>query len=281
MVRNGEKALSKYFAKSSYRSKVNVHDVFLTCQNIVAVCQSSIESGTLNEEFFNELQDELVRELRLLETCESESESVACRIDELYRKLHPSDNLRTIPGVGSHTAPVFLACIGDPLRFRNQSAFANWQGVVPGARQSSDMQVKGLRMTKAGPSILRMALYQASEIGRRNDPSLAAIYFRQMVKHGKNHRQAMGAVMSHLGARVLAVLKEDRPYQIRDLQDNAISKMKAKKLIQSQCHVSEEVRNQRRLRRRKVAKKEEVAAPSMNEAANAPQTVRAKAISRN
>ena len=123
------------------------------------------------------------------------------RIAELYRKLHPSDNLRTIPGVGEHTAPIFLAAVGDPARFPNQSAFANWEGVVPGARQSSNVEAKGLRMTKAGPSIMRMALYQAGDIGRRWDPQLAAVYYREMVYHGKNHRQAMGAVMSHLGSQ--------------------------------------------------------------------------------
>jgi hypothetical protein len=63
------------------------------------------------------------------------------------------------------------ATVGDPARFHNnQSAFSNWEGVVPGAKQSSDVQAKGLRMTKAGPSIMRMALYQAGDIGRRWDP---------------------------------------------------------------------------------------------------------------
>jgi len=63
-----------------------------------------------------------------------------------------------------------------------------------------------------------MALYQAGDIGRRWDPQLAAVYYREMVYHGKNHRQALGAVMSHLGARVLTVLKVDRPYELRDIE---------------------------------------------------------------
>ena len=280
VVRDGEKALHDYLSKSSDRSRVQIHEVFLACQSVATVCQISTESGTLDEEFFNELQDEVARELRLMEASEAESSSLAQRIAELYRKLHPSDNLSTILGVGPHTAPIFLASVGDPARFRNQSAFANWEGVVPGARQSSNVEAKGLRMTKAGPSILRMALYQAGEIGRRNDPHLAAVYFREMVYHGKNHRQAMGAVMSHLGSRVLRVLKEDRPYEIRDLQGNPIDKHEAKRLILSQCHVSEEVRRQRRRRNSKTAKRWETATVSTNEAANAPQAAQVKAVSR-
>lgn len=280
VVRDGEKALHAYLSKTNPRSNVQTHQVFLACQSVAAVCQLSMAAGTLNEEFFTELQDEVARELRLMEASEAESESLARRIAELYQKLHPSDNLSTIPGVGPHTAPIFIASVGDPARFRNQSAFANWEGVVPGARQSSNVEAKGLRMTKAGPSIMRMALYQAGEIGRRNDPHLAAVYYREMVYHGKNHRQAMGAVMSHLGARVLRVLKEDRPYEIRDLEGKSIDKNEAKGIILSQYHVSEEVRRERRRRNVKANRRTETATVSIHEAAKAPQAVQVKSVSK-
>jgi hypothetical protein len=151
--------------------------------------------------------------------------------------------------------------------------------LVPGARQSSNVEAKGLRMTKAGPSIMRMALYQAGEIGRRYAPHLAAVYYREMVYHGKNHRQAMGAVMSHLGARVLRVLKEDRPYEIRDLEGKSIDKNEAKGLILSQYHVSEEVWRERRRRNAKANKRRETATVSIHEAAFAPQAVQVKSVS--
>jgi transposase len=273
VVRDDEEALHIYLNKASSRSKVQTHQVFLACQSVAQICQMSAIAETLKEEFFIDLQDEIARELRLLEISEDESESLARRIAEIYKKLHPSDNLSTIPGVGPHTAPIFLSSVGDPTRFQNQSAFANWEGVVPGSKQSSNVEAKGLRMTKAGPSILRMALYQAGEIGRRNDPGLAAVYYREMVYHGKNHRQAMGAVMSHLGARVLRVLKEDRPYEIRNLEGKSIDKGEAKRLILSQYYVSEEVRRERRRRNTKVKRKGETEIVSIHEAAKTPQPV--------
>jgi hypothetical protein len=127
---------------------------------------------------------------------------------------------------------------------------------------------------------MRMALYQAGEIGRRNDPHLAAVYYREMVYHGKNHRQAMGAVMSHLGARVLKVLKEDRPYELRDLEGKSIDKNGARGLILSQYHVSEEVRRERRRRNTKASRRRETVTVSVNEAANAPQAVQVESVSR-
>ncbi|MFO7995956.1 MAG: IS110 family transposase [Dehalococcoidia bacterium] len=280
VVRDGEEALHTYLGKASSRSKVQTHQVFQACQSVARVCEMSVTDGTLNEDFFIDLQDEISRELRLLEISEAESESLARRIAEIYKKLHPSDNLSTIPGVGPHTAPIFLSSVGNPGRFRNQSAFANWEGVVPGAKQSSNVEAKGLRMTKAGPSILRMALYQAGEIGRRNDPGLAAVYYREMVHHSKNHRQAMGAVMSHMGARVLKVLKEDRPYEIRNLEGESINKSEAKRLILSQYYVSEGVRRERRRRNTKVKRIGEAETPSIHEAAEAPQPLQVTSVSR-
>ena len=108
----------------------------MACQSLVTTYELSMQSGVVDEDFFADLQDEIARELRLMEAEEAEAERLSKRIEELYQKLHPSNNLRSIPGVGEHTAPIFLAGVGNPHRFRNQSAFVNWNGVVPGARQS-------------------------------------------------------------------------------------------------------------------------------------------------
>ncbi len=126
--------------------------------------------GTVDDDFFADLQEEISRELRIMEMTEAESDAIAKRLEQLYLELHPSNNLRTIPGVGEHTAPMFLATVGDTARFRSQSAFANYSGVVPAAKQSSNAEAKGLRMTKAGPATLKWALYQSGQIGRRYDP---------------------------------------------------------------------------------------------------------------
>jgi hypothetical protein len=85
---------------------------------------------------------------------------------------------------------------------------------------------------------------QAGDIGRCWDPQLAAVYYREMVYHGKDHKQAMGAVMSHLGARVRAVLKEDRPYELRDPEGKLISKDEVREFILSKYHVSEDIRRE-------------------------------------
>jgi len=279
VVQDGEEALHTSLNKARPKSKggrAESYSVYGACQNVVALGELCQKAGALNEDFFVDFQNEIDRELRLMEAEEAKSEAVDQRIEELYRKLHTSDNLRTIPGVGEHTAPVFAASIGDPTRFPGQSEFANWTGVVPGAKQSSDVESKGLRMTKAGPAVMKWALYQAGQIGRRWDPQLASVYYRQMVHHGKNHKQAMGAVMSHMGARVFKVFREDRPYELRDTEGKPISKIAARALILAKYQVPEDIRQERRKRKGKKAtpgsqKKEGMAAGRVHEAVVTPQ----------
>jgi transposase len=270
VVRDGKQALQDFLTGVYARgSQAQSHRLHRTCQTLSEFYNRAEAAGMVNEDFFNDLQDEIARELRLMDAEETEVESVSKRVEELYRRLHPSDNLRTIPGIGVRTAQVFLAVIGDPHRFRSQSAFANWTGVVPGANQSSDSEGKGLRMTKAGPAMMKRALYQAGDIARRYDPQLAYLYYREMVHHGKTHLQAMGAVMSHLAARILTVLQNDRPYELRDIDGRPVSKTEAIELIQSRFRVSEEIRQARRHRKSHEGRPQR---RGTREAAEAPQS---------
>jgi transposase len=281
VVRDGEKSLHLFLNRAKPRCKkdaVDSHTVYLACKGVATIYELSRSAGTMNDDFFAALQEEISRELRLLEVEEAESESITQRLNDLYRELHPSDNLCTIPGVGEQTAPVFLAVIGDPARFHSQAAFANYNGVVPDSRQSADTEAKGLRMTKAGPAIMKWALYQSAQIGRRYDPQLACLYYREMVHNGKNHKQAMGAVMSHIGARILAVLREKKPYELRDIQGKPITWEDARRLILSNYQVPEEIKRDRRRRRtlgnsanKPPRKRREKVARRAHEAAEAPQ----------
>lgn len=83
--------------------------------------------------------------------------------------------------------------------------------------------------------------------------------------------------MSHMGARVFTVLREDRPYELRDTEGKPISKAAARALILTKYHVPEDIRQERRKRKGRKAnapgpqKKVGMAAGRIHEAAVAPQ----------
>ena len=83
--------------------------------------------------------------------------------------------------------------------------------------------------------------------------------------------------MSHMGARVFTVLREDRPYELRDTEGRPISKMTARALILAKYQVPENIRQQRRRSKRRKAngsgtqEKEGMVTGRIYEAARAPQ----------
>ncbi len=123
VIRDGKSALNTFLVSVNAKDALTEsHRVYQACQKLAEFYERSKAAGMINEDFFDDLQDEITCELRLMETEEAEVERVSGRIEELYRHLYPCDYLRTIPGIGVRTAQVFLAIIGDPHRFRNQAA---------------------------------------------------------------------------------------------------------------------------------------------------------------
>lgn len=106
--------------------------------------------------------------------------------------------------------------IGDARDFKNASTLRAYTGLIPREDSSGDAQRRG-HISKAGPTLLRWALYLAADVARKHDPQLADLYRRLMVERGRHHNQALCAVATHLSDRIYAILREHRPYQPRDL----------------------------------------------------------------
>lgn len=221
------------------------------CEQLTRLYRPIIEAGLLAETFFDDVCDELARELRLMDVEEQEVKELEAAIARRYQEIVPEDHLGTIKGLGAVTAPTILAAVGTPQRFHSQAAFRGWTGVVAHASQSADSDAKGLPMTKAGPKRVKLALYQAAEVARQWDPQLAKIYYDQMVCKGKPHYKAVGAVMSHLASRIHAVLSERRDYVLRDVDGREISAREARIIIQTQYQVPADIRVERRARNKR------------------------------
>jgi len=174
----------------------------------------------------------------------------------LYRQLHPSRNLETIPGVGQDGAAIYISFIGNPQRFGSLRQLRGWSGMVPNSKQSADSQASGLKITQAGPSLIKKFAYLDAESARQRDPQIAAIYYAQMVQHGKHHVQAICTCSAHLLDRVGVVLREDRPYQLRDVDGTPLSPERARQIIAQRYTVPEDVRQ----RNRKAARRERMEA---------------------
>ncbi len=210
---------------------------------------------------------EMVEELELrLRTKEK-------RLDEAYVRCDPERLLMSIPGIAEMTAPTIFSYFGEPERFASICKAQGFAGMFPETDATGLSDRKGTHITKAGPALLRRDLFLAADHFRRHDPHGAQMYHNLMVHRGKHHNSALCIIANRaLIPRILAVLREQRPYELQDLEGNSITKPEARKLAE-QWKVTEEVR--KRLRNKKTLAQERwEAPPSVTSEPKAPRNGR-------
>lgn len=242
LVRAGRSRLCRVIARAS-----NNHLGAARAEEWLVAALASLELyGDHPGVAFGDLAAEVQSEARLLEAIEVELARHEAAREDAYRRVDSAQLARSIPGLKTVGGPALVACMGDPARFRNASAFRSFTGLAPKASETGNTDRKGQAMSKAGSSLLRTTLIRAADTARKQDPQLAQIYFTQMVERGKSHLGATCVVAAELAERSLTVLQRETPYELRDLQGRPISTEAAKALIAERLTVSPEVRARRR-----------------------------------
>jgi hypothetical protein len=206
------------------------------------------------------LQEEVSREQKQLAYLEERAETVwQSTVRSLYRQLHPERHLESLLGVGELSAAVYVSYIGRAGRFPNNRHFRGWHGIIPDSRQSGDAESKGLRISRAGPDLIKKFGFLNADVARKYDPQIAVIYHDQMVSKGKHHIQAVCTCATHLLDRVYVILKENRPYELRDVDGTPVTRKQARAIIAERYTVPEEVRkrNNRRARKERAERRME------------------------
>jgi transposase len=198
---------------------------------------------------FTELAAEVATEIRLLRAIQAELATHAAAREAHYRQADPRQLARSLPGFAEISAPVLIAAMGRPGRFRDSTRFKSYTGLAPRASETGQTDRKGQPMSKAGPSLLRATFFRAADTARRQDPQLARIYYLQMTERGATHLKACCIVAGHLAERAWAVLNRGTPYVICDNNGNPVTPDEAKKIIAGNWTVPEDIRKRRRNRK--------------------------------
>jgi transposase len=228
-------------------------------EDLVQLAQQVLQIYGTDTFDYTLLQEEVCREQRLLSQLEQEAQAVWQTVRSLYHQLHPGREVESLPGVGERGAAVYVSFIRQVDRFPTLKQFRGWHGMVPDSRQSGEGESKGLHISQAGPDLVKHFAYLNADVARQYDPQIAAIYYDQMVHKGKHHNQAICACASHLLDRVYVVLKEGRPYELRDVDGRPVSKQEGRQIVLEHYIVPEEVRkrNNRRARKERAERRAE------------------------
>lgn len=165
-------------------------------------------------------QEPVTSATKMLEDLLEEQESA---IAKLYQTATESIDpvllqlVQSVPGMGPKTAVAFITEVDHIGRFPNAKALVAYVGLDPAIRQSGHGPVHYGKLTKRGPSPLRRAIFLAAGVARQRDPEIKAAYEAKRAE-GKAYVVATIHVARMLIHRLYAVLREQRPYEIRPVK---------------------------------------------------------------
>lgn len=195
------------------------------------------------------LQFEVALEIDRLRLTEAQLTRLGHEVEMLYGKLHPSDALRTIPGIGVALGPLVLGVLHEAQRFAGLHQLRGFCGMFPRVNSSGGADQPGQAITQSGNNRIKRALYLAADAARRIDPGLAEVYWRLMVRKGHHHKQALCAVATRLVNRIGKVLRTGDDYELRDTDGTPISVAQGKAIVVERFSIPSEIRNARRKQR--------------------------------
>ena len=145
------------------------------------------------------------------------SEQQIAELDERIAALYSTFDtyLNTVPGVGPVLGATILSEIGDISRFPSAAKLAAFAGIDPTVKQSGEFSGTRNHMSKRGSPYLRRALWQASTIAVHYDPVMKEFMAKKRAE-GKPYMNAIGHVTKKLTNIIYAVLRDNKPYYIRD-----------------------------------------------------------------
>jgi transposase len=178
---------------------------------------SAAASGSFGVTF---CRDSFAFQLRMLleqiKHIESQVKDTEAEIGDVMSALNSP--ITTIPGIDKTTGAVILGEIGSIERFDNPAKLVAFAGIDATVRQSGEFEGTNNRMSKRGSPYLRRALCQAAFVastGRNPDPALRA-FCQKKLSEGKHHGVCVGAVPRKLCYIIYSVLKENRPFVVRN-----------------------------------------------------------------
>jgi len=128
------------------------------------------------------------------------------RLDVLAKTDAGVRILESIPGVGSRTAEVIVAYLGEAKRFPTAKQVSAYAGLVPRQYQSGESDRRG-RITRRGPALLRKLLVECAWVMLRYNRWARIVY--QRLSRGKaRKKQAIVALARKLLVRCWAMLRD-------------------------------------------------------------------------
>jgi transposase len=195
-----------------------------TYKKLISTAQSAVQIGISDSAF----KITIDINIKLLNTLDEQIEALLNEINSTVKSDATPDSFKnnvalllSFKGIGFITAVTLMSEIGDPTRFRHPKEMVAFFGIDPSVSQSGKFNSDQNKMSKRGTRFGRRALYAAALAAVRKtktgNPINSVLYkYRKENLIGKKNKVAIGAIMHKLVKYIFAVLRDQKPYEIRD-----------------------------------------------------------------
>ena len=152
---------------------------------------------------------ELKHTIRLIGELSAEISEIEKGIEEIMNELKCP--IATIPGIGTQTAAVIMAEVGDFSAFSSPDKILAYAGMSPSTYQSGQLTGSHAHMEKRGSKYLRTALFNAAERVCHCEPAFKA-YLAKKRAEGKHYYVAISHAVRKLVRLIYAMMKRGQPY---------------------------------------------------------------------
>ena len=152
---------------------------------------------------------ELRHTIRLIGELTAEISEIEKAIEGIMDELKCP--IATIPGIGTQTAAVILAEVGDFSAFSSPDKILAYAGMSPSTYQSGQLTSSHAHMEKRGSKYLRTALFSAAERVCQWEPGFKA-YLAKKRAEGKHYYVAISHAVKKLVRLIYAMMKRGQHY---------------------------------------------------------------------
>jgi len=157
-----------------------------------------------------ERQKRLEKNLEVIEFFEECMSTEDVELTRLAKANPEAELLKTIPGVGTISALMLIAEIGDVTRFKNAKRVAGYFGLVPRLYASSDTRRLG-SITKRGCGLVRRLLVQDAWMAVKTSKAFKQKYSTILKRRGK--KIAIVAIARMIAEIAYRILKDKIPFE--------------------------------------------------------------------
>ncbi len=135
---------------------------------------------------------------------------------EIFSVMQKNNStITTIPGVGETMSAMIISEIGDISNFSSPDKILAFSGLSPSTYQSGELYSSYAKMEKRGSKYLRYALFNASKLVCRYEPTFKK-YLAKKRKEGKHYYVAISHAAKKLVRLIYHLEKNNEVYKIQN-----------------------------------------------------------------